>query len=379
MKRNLALMLGAGAGAGLMYLFDPRDGRRRRALMRDKGVRAMHRTRDAFDTTSHDLANRWQGVQANMRARLQDEGPISDRRLVERIRAQLGRDVSHPRAIGVEADNGHVILSGVILAHEADHLVHRVSAVRGVEQVEDRLERHAEAGSISALQGEPAESLPRHWSPTARLLAGTAGAVGTLYGLARRDAVGGTVGLAGLALLMRAATNKDWAQLIGVGSGADIDIRKGIHIQAPVERVYELWSDYENLPRFMSHVQSVERLDEHRWRWTVTGPTGTPIEWEARETERIPNQRLAWRSEPGGPVEHEGSVHFVANADGTTTAHVHLSYAPFGGMVGHSLIRMLGTDPKRRMDDDLLRMKTFIETGKPPHDAPAESGQLAGT
>lgn len=70
-------------------------------------------------------------------------------------------------------------------------------------------------------------------------------------------------------------------------------------------------------------------------------------------------------------VRHSGQVHFRGNDDGSTTVDVRLVYDPVAGAVGHTFARLLGADPKRQMDDDLLRMKTFLETGKPPHDAAA--------
>ena len=46
-----------------------------------------------------------------------------------------------------------------------------------------------------------------------------------------------------------------------------------------------------------------------------------------------------------------------------------MSYSPPGGMLGHAVAASFGRDPKRQMDDDLARLKTTIETGRPPHDA----------
>lgn len=59
---SLMLCLGMGLGAALMYFFDPDQGRRRRALMRDKCVSLSNQTADVFDKTSRDLRNRAQGL-----------------------------------------------------------------------------------------------------------------------------------------------------------------------------------------------------------------------------------------------------------------------------------------------------------------------------
>jgi uncharacterized membrane protein len=37
--------------------------------------------------------------------------------------------------------------------------------------------------------------------------------------------------------------------------------------------------------------------------------------------------------------------------------------------LGHIVASLFGADPKSQMDDDLVRMKSFIETGKVPSDA----------
>src|SRR5688572_32260387 len=92
------LLVGVGAGAALAYVLDPGQGRRRRALMRDKFVRASRKTRDGLDATARDLANRTKGVAAASRGRF-TATHVDDARLLERVRAKLGRVCSHPRAI----------------------------------------------------------------------------------------------------------------------------------------------------------------------------------------------------------------------------------------------------------------------------------------
>ena len=64
---------------------------------------------------------------------------------------------------------------------------------------------------------------------------------------------------------------------------------------------------------------------------------------------------------------HAGSVHFEDDNGGTRVS-VKMSYNAAGGL-GHAIASLLGSDPRQQMDDDLARMKTFIEHGVPPHDA----------
>jgi hypothetical protein len=62
MKGILALLTGLGAGAAIMYLFDPQGGNRRRALIRDKAVKLNRQTRETIEGRAQDLSNRAKGV-----------------------------------------------------------------------------------------------------------------------------------------------------------------------------------------------------------------------------------------------------------------------------------------------------------------------------
>ncbi|HZA54428.1 MAG TPA: BON domain-containing protein, partial [Candidatus Udaeobacter sp.] len=152
-NRNLGLLGSVGLGAVLMYIFDPGIGKRRRALMRDKTIRLAHKTADAIDATSHDLQNRILGLVAATRG-LTSKKEVGDDVLAQRVRSRLGFLVSHPSSVEVRVENGKVIFSGPILGNEVDRLLRRISSVRGVRTVENRLEVHESAESIPGLQGE---------------------------------------------------------------------------------------------------------------------------------------------------------------------------------------------------------------------------------
>jgi len=168
---------GAGIGAALAFMLDPNTERRRRALVRDKAVRLAGKTRDGVDATARDVAHRARGIAAAARGRLSREG-VDDARLVERVRARLGRVCSHPRAIHVQAENGAVRVSGPIRAHEANDVLAAVAAVRGVDSVSDELERHEDSARIPSLQGEGRvagsglDLLQSNWAPATRALVG---------------------------------------------------------------------------------------------------------------------------------------------------------------------------------------------------------------
>jgi uncharacterized membrane protein len=302
---------------------------------------------------------------------------VSDEVLVQRVRARLGRVVSHPHAIAVTAEHGRVTLSGPIFMPEVDPLLKCVYTVRGVAGVENHLEAHEEAGNIAALQGgtprpgERSNFMQTTWSPTTRLLAGAAGGALALYGAQRRGMTGSTLGIVGLSLLARGLTNLDMRTLAGSRSGRGISVQKTISIEAPVERVYAVWSNHENFPYFMSCVREVKHLGDGRYHWTVLGPAGMPFEWEGVITGHVPNQLLEFQSAPGSVIEQHGIVRFEPNAQGGTRLDVKMSYLPPAGAVGHVVAKLFGADPRSEMIADLLRMKSFIETGHQPHDAAA--------
>ena len=148
----LALLFAAGIGVALMYLFDPQMGKRRRALIRDQFVRAGNKAGDTFSATQAEVSHRAKGAVMEARQRV-SRGPISDEMLVERVRAQLGRASSHPRSIVVTAHDGIVTLSGPVLADEVVALLARVRSVPGVQDLDNQLEVHEQAGRVPGLQG----------------------------------------------------------------------------------------------------------------------------------------------------------------------------------------------------------------------------------
>ncbi|HEX7081833.1 MAG TPA: SRPBCC family protein [Gammaproteobacteria bacterium] len=381
MNSRLMMMLGAGIGAATMYYFDPARGRYRRALVRDQLVHTGHKARRGVGVVGRDFRNRAIGTTASVRS-LFDASPVDDAVLADRVRACLGRAVTHPASIEVEVKDGVVTLSGPILEDEAPLLIDHVRGVRGVRDVHNRLEVHAEPGRIPGLQGHPRRRpgqrsafMQANWSPTARAIGGLAGAAAALYGLNRRTPLGTMLGAGGMLLLSRAATNLEMRRLFGVGATRHaVDIQKTIHIHAPVEKVFQLWQDFESYPSFMTHVRRVRRVNDgrenrDRWRWTVCGPKGIELEFDSVVTAREENRLLAWSTESGALVQHAGRVQFQGHPDGTTTVDIKMVYNPVAGAVGHAVAWLLGADPKHQMNDDLMRMKSFLETGKAPHDA----------
>jgi uncharacterized membrane protein len=369
MKRILTIAGAFGLGFGAMYFLDPASGRRRRAVTRDKVKSSVHRTACIARKSREDLANRGRGLAASLNWRRQRDN--SDEVVQARVHSRLGRIISHPHAIHVQVINGRATPRGPVLAHEIPALLAAVASTAGVTDVDNQLDVQENPGNIPALQGQriPCRSkflfARQNWPPGARLIAAFGGGAIAAYGLFRGRIVGKLFALAGCALCVRAITNLDASHLTGIGAGPRaIDLQKTITIHAPIEDVFNFWARFDNLPRFLSHVRDIKDLGNGRSQWTVAGPAGTSISWNAAITEFLPYQLLAWKTEPGSSVEHTGLVRFTPTESGATRLDILMSYNPVAGAIGHLVAALFGTDPKHAMDRDLARLKNLMEQGR---------------
>jgi hypothetical protein len=191
------LLQGLAIGAAMMYLLDPDKGRRRRALLHDQLNRLGSDIGDLAHDAARDSANRLQGVRARVDRRRHGDGSVDELRLIERVRAALGRVVSHPHAIQVGAMQGTVRLSGPVLAHEFAAVLATARVVPGVTDVENRLDVH-ERSDIPALQGPGRQRRGQDYpAPALRMGALLGGGVLALYALRREGLT--RLGIAGIA------------------------------------------------------------------------------------------------------------------------------------------------------------------------------------
>lgn len=210
MNKAAIVMTGIGLGAAAMYVLDPDRGRRRRARLREATVHASHRAHAVAGMTARDVHHRVSGLAARALDRVIEEPPPADDVLAERVRARLGRLVSHPGAIDVVAKSGLVTLSGPLFEAEVEQLVTGVGSVPGVTAIDNRLEPHADADHVSALQGPGPHAAPSRlgkwlrWTPTARLIAGIAGLVLVALSSPNRLIRGAATGISGVELIERA-------------------------------------------------------------------------------------------------------------------------------------------------------------------------------
>ncbi len=223
----------------------------------------------------------------------------------------------------------------------------------------------------------------RNVGDTQRLISAFAGIGLIVEGLRRKSLAGGALAIGGVTLLFRAATgycpaldamgidmrgNQDSNRLgrRKVHSDEATKIRRSIEINRPANELYRFWRALDNLPRIMSHLQSVEVITDRFSHWVVKTMTGFPaIEWDAEIINDVENERIGWRSLSNADVDQAGSVEFEPVGDGgTTRLTVTLQYAPIAGRLGAVVAKFIGQDPDFKIADDLRRFKESMEAGQ---------------
>lgn len=166
-------------------------------------------------------------------------------------------------------------------------------------------------------------------------------------------------------LAARRLANKPPLNLLRTAYKGEIFVRKSITVNMPVELVYGFWHNFENLPRFMNHLESVEVMDSVRSHWKAKAPVGLTVEWDAVMTTDRPNDMIAWQSTDGADIENSGSVQFrpAPNNVGTELT-VELRYKPPAGKLGAAIAKLFGEEPEIQIADDLRAFKQVLETGE---------------
>jgi uncharacterized membrane protein len=144
-----------------------------------------------------------------------------------------------------------------------------------------------------------------------------------------------------------------------------VKVKKTILINRSSEELYRHWRDFQNLPRFMKNLDSVELTTNNHSHWVAKGPAGKRVKWDAEITEDRPNEFIAWRSLDGADVENSGSVRFEPAPGGRgTLVSVGMQYSPPAGVVGATVAKLFGRAPEQEVEEDLRRFKQVMETGE---------------
>ena len=203
------------------------------------------------------------------------------------------------------------------------------------------------------------------------------GALLLLVGASRRSALGTLLAASSAPLLYRGITGHWPAGANGItqsghtkpahaGSGG-VHVRESIRLEVPLADIYGFWRRLENLPRFMTHLDSVTESPGGKSHWVAVGPAGLAVEWDAEIVNEVENKLIAWRSLPGSDVVSAGSVKFdSARAGRSTAVTVDLKYAPPGGKAGALIASVFGREPSQTIREDLRHFKQLLEAGEIP-------------
>jgi uncharacterized membrane protein len=180
---------------------------------------------------------------------------------------------------------------------------------------------------------------------------------------------GAALALAGGALIVRGITGRqgddgDHSPTASVGHKQGVRVEKTVTINQQPDALYRFWRNFENLPRFMDHLESVRVDDSTRSHWVVKAPAGQTVKWDAQIINDIPNELIAWQT-THGDIANAGSVRFrLAPGGRGTEVTVNLEYDPPAGKVGQMVAKVFGEEPEQQVEDDLRRFKQVMEAGE---------------
>ena len=147
-----------------------------------------------------------------------------------------------------------------------------------------------------------------------------------------------------------------------------IEIKTALTVGRSPEEVYRFWRDFDNLPRFMNHLEAVRITGERTSHWKAKAPVGMTVEWDAEIIEDRPNELIVWQSLENADIENSGSVRFTpAPGNRGTEIMLEMRFHPPGGALGAKFARIFDEVPKMQMRNDLRRFKQVLETGEVVH------------
>jgi uncharacterized membrane protein len=145
------------------------------------------------------------------------------------------------------------------------------------------------------------------------------------------------------------------ANVPGVGKGRRMPVQQSIDIGAPLETVYNQWTQVEDWPAFMHRVTRASQEDDCKIACAVK-IWGMTKEFTAEIETQRPNERIKWRVTQG--MSHTGVVSFHELGPNLTRVLLSLDVDP-GSLIEKAARGMRLV--KRAVRGDLHRFKAFIE------------------
>ncbi|MBA3633873.1 MAG: DUF2892 domain-containing protein [Acidobacteria bacterium] len=214
-----------------------------------------------------------------------------------------------------------------------------------------------------------------------RVVSAVGGGALLTYGLKRGDTLGVMLSILGGGLALRGATGHCQVyDALGIDSNdkstnpkspfdnswvsGKIHVTKAVTINKSPAELYQFWRNFENLPKFMSHLESVTVTGEKTSFWKAKAPLGTTVEWNAEITSEQENQRIGWKSVEGSDIPNSGVVEFNPTSTRGTEVRVLLTYESPAGELGAIIAKLFGEEPSQQVYGDLYRFKSLMESGE---------------
>ncbi|MBC7849814.1 MAG: SRPBCC family protein [Chitinophagaceae bacterium] len=140
------------------------------------------------------------------------------------------------------------------------------------------------------------------------------------------------------------------------------NVRVSMRIERSPSSLYQLWRNFENLPRFMTHLISVKEVFENIYEWKADIPgKAIPVQWKACIVHDVPGETISWRSLPDSSIENAGKVEFRKIDSNTTDLRITISYKPPMGLIGGIAADFFHPKLEKIVLDDVNSFRLYAE------------------
>lgn len=137
-------------------------------------------------------------------------------------------------------------------------------------------------------------------------------------------------------------------------------LHSSVEVSAPVDLCFEQWSRFEQLPSCLNSILNVTDRGNGRYHWTIRGPLGSTVEWEADLLNKIDNEFISFRSVPGTAILLEGAIRFESLTPNSTRITAAIEYEAPGGDLGEAIAKHI-THVDQMLKDELIAFKNCVE------------------
>lgn len=138
-------------------------------------------------------------------------------------------------------------------------------------------------------------------------------------------------------------------------------IEQEIEVMAPIDRCYQLWTDFESIPKWAPQIREIRRTDEPDvWHWELQGPLTFFLEFDTQVDLMKPDEVVSWHTVGHSDVQHAGTVMFEFMGTNHTRIRVAIDYHTPGGKLGEFVADWV-ENPARIVEADLYQFKVLAE------------------